>query len=155
MPTNRPLTHSLPSCMSAYSHCPLTTTSIPIKAILATMLIKTKLSFRTTYQYYDQNGQYLSCAYQRMFSLGSFYTWACVMDIYDSQGNTLGLIEGSILTLLPSKFNFYMYQPTMLLVVAYMDKDCMGFTVFDPARTKPNAHHCRSTSAAFLWKESQ
>jgi uncharacterized protein YxjI len=94
-------------------------------------VIKTKLSFRTTYQYYDQNGQYLSCAYQRIFSLGSFYTWACVMDIYDGQGNTLGLIEGSILTLLPSKFSFY-DATNNVVGVAYMDKDCMGFSVFDP-----------------------
>lgn len=94
-------------------------------------IIKSKLVLRTAYQYFDQNGQLGASAYLRLFSLGSLYTWAGVLDIYDSEGNLLGLIEGAILTLLPSKFHLYNAK-NELIGTAYMDRDAMGFTVSDP-----------------------
>src|SRR5262245_47269162 len=70
-------------------------------------LVKSRLALRTSYEYYDQNGELASAAYLRVFSLGSIYTWAGVLDIYANDGSRIGLIEGAIMTLLPSKFSFY------------------------------------------------
>lgn len=94
-------------------------------------IIKTKLSLRTSYEYHYSNGALGSNAYLRIMSLGSMFTWAGVMDIYDENGDRLGLIEGAVVTLLPSKFSFY-DNNNKLVAVAYMDKDCMGFTITDP-----------------------
>lgn len=106
-------------------------------------LIKTKLSLWTNYQYYDQAGQHAAAAYLRIFSLGSLYTWAGVLDVYDSNENRIGLIEGAILTLLPSKFSFYNAN-NELVGMAYMDQDCMGFTLSDPKNeTKTIANYRR------------
>ncbi|MBS0621334.1 MAG: hypothetical protein JSR80_00005 [Verrucomicrobia bacterium] len=104
---------------------------------------KSKLSLRTTYQYYNQHGEYVSCAYKRVFSLGSFYTWAGVMDVYDGKGECLGLIEGAIMTLLPSRFSFY-DAGNRLLATAYMDSDALGFSVLDAKNeAKAIAHYRR------------
>lgn len=91
-------------------------------------IVKTKLSLRTSYEYYDQEGESVSCAYLRIFSLGSLFTWAGVIDVYDAEDERIGLIEGSILTFLPSKFSFYNKENT-LIGIAYMDADCMGFNI--------------------------
>lgn len=94
-------------------------------------IIKNAVSLRTSYQYFDRHGNNLAYANLRFFSLGSLFTWAATMDIYDGQNNDIGLIEGSILTLLPSKFCFY-NEHSQLVGIAYMDADCLGFTVVDP-----------------------
>lgn len=94
-------------------------------------LIKAKLALWTSYQYYDQEGKHAAAAYLRIFSLGSLYTWAGVLDVYDGKGDRVGLIEGAILTFLPSKFSLYDAQ-NCLVGTAYMDHDAMGFTVSDP-----------------------
>ncbi|HEV8051849.1 MAG TPA: hypothetical protein VGP47_05085 [Parachlamydiaceae bacterium] len=93
-------------------------------------LIKTKLALRTNYQYYNHMGQHVSSAYLRLFSLGSLCTWAGVLDVYDDIGNRIGLIEGAVVTLLPSKFSLYGAQ-NELVGTAYMDHDSMGFTISD------------------------
>lgn len=94
-------------------------------------LVKTKLALRTSYEYYTHEGELSSSAYLRIFSLGSLYTWASVLDVYDTVGGRVGLIEGAILTFQPSKFN--LYDPGNQLVgTAYMDHDRMGFTLCDP-----------------------
>lgn len=94
-------------------------------------IVKTRLSLRTSYEFYSPNGLLGSTAYLRIFSLGSLFTWAGVMDVYDAYGDRVGLIEGAILTLLPSKFYFY-DADNSLVGIAYMDHDCMGFTITDP-----------------------
>lgn len=90
-----------------------------------------KFSIRKSYQYYSQQGQLISTAELRLLSLGSMFTWAGALDIYDSNSNQIGTIEGSVLTLLPSKFCFY-DADNSLIATAYMDMDCMGFTIVDP-----------------------
>ena len=93
-------------------------------------IVKTKLSFGTNYIYYDQQGEQLAGAYLRVFSLGALFTWASVMDVYDENERVLGRIEGSLMTFLPSKF--YFYSPYEVVIgVAYMDNERMGFTVVD------------------------
>lgn len=94
-------------------------------------LVKTKLSLRTSYEYYTHEGELSSAAFLRVFSLGSLYTWAGVLDVYDTDGGRVGLIEGAVLTFQPSKF--HLYDPVNQLVgTAYMDHDRMGFTLCDP-----------------------
>lgn len=96
-------------------------------------LVKTKLALRTSYEYYTHEGDLSSTAYLRVFSLGSLYTWAGVLDVYDTDGGRVGLIEGAILTFQPSKFS--LYDPRNQLVgTAYMDHDRMGFTLCDPVK---------------------
>jgi hypothetical protein len=105
-------------------------------------LIKEKLAVRTGYQYYDPEGRLASCAYLRIFSLGSLYTWAGVLDVYESEGKRLGWIEGTLFTLLPSEFSIF-NDKGVLVGRAYMDYDCMGFTISDPINEKKTIAHFR------------
>lgn len=105
-------------------------------------IIKEKLAVWTSYQYYDLAGQMAASAYLRMFSLGSLFTWAGVLDVHDHKGNSIGLIDGAVLTLLPSKFSIYNAK-NVLVGTAYMDHDCLGFTVSDPANEKKTIAHFR------------
>jgi hypothetical protein len=98
---------------------------------VANNVIKQSLRLRTSYEYYDEYGVNLATGYLRVFSLGAFYTWAGVIDVYDHNGECIGLIEGATLTLLPSKF--YIYDGNGdLAALAYMDGNCMSFTITDP-----------------------
>lgn len=95
-------------------------------------IIKNKLSVRTSYQYFDKQGNNLSYANLRVFSLGSLFTWAAKIDLYDGQTHSsIGMIEGSILTFLPSKFSFYNGNGE-LIGIAYMDATARGLTLVDP-----------------------
>ena len=91
---------------------------------------KTSLSVRTYYEYYDADGTLDASAYLRLLSLGQAYTWAGTLDVYDSQGNWAGLIEGALATFCPARFNFY-DADSNLVAIAYMDSNRMGFTVVD------------------------
>lgn len=94
-------------------------------------VVKQSLRLRTAYEYFDEHGSNLANGYLRVLSLGAFYTWAGVMDVYDHNDERIGLIEGAVLTLLPSKF--YIYDNLGdLKAMAYMDANSMGFTITDP-----------------------
>lgn len=93
-------------------------------------VVKHSIRLRTSYEYYDDEGANLANGYLRVMSLGSLFTWAGTMDVYDGNGERIGLIEGAVLTLLPSKFNIYDGNDE-LVAVAYMDSNCMGFTITD------------------------
>lgn len=94
-------------------------------------VVKQSLRLRTGYEYYDAHGVNLANGYLRVLSLGAFYTWAGVMDVYDHNDERIGWIEGAVLTLLPSKFYIYNGNGD-LVALAYMDGNCMGFTLTDP-----------------------
>lgn len=94
-------------------------------------LIKSKVALRNTYEFHDQSGVMVSSAYLRILSLGSLYTWAGVLDIYDFEGNTIGCIQGTMLTTLPAKFSFY-NENNELVATAYMDRASLGFNIVDP-----------------------
>lgn len=105
-------------------------------------LVKEKLAIRTNYQYYDIEGQLTSSAYLRILSLGSLCTWAGILDVYDQDGKCLGLIEGTLLTFLPAEFSIY-NEKKILVGTAYMDYDCLGFTVLDSIHEKKAIAHFR------------
>lgn len=103
-------------------------------------VIKNKVRLTTNYHYYDPQGNHTASAYPRILSLGAFFTWAGEIDLYDANGKWLGLIEGSMMTLLPSKFSFY-NDKSQLIGTGYMDADCLGVTILDPnTETKTLAH---------------
>jgi len=105
-------------------------------------IIKSKLALRTCYEYYDQNGRLAASSYLRALSLGSLYTWAGVLDVYGAEGERIGLIEGAVITMLPSKFNLYDGE-NKLVGTAYMDHDAMGFTISDSVNEMKTLAHLR------------
>ncbi len=98
-------------------------------------IVQSSLSLRKNYAYYDQHGNLQSSAYVRFFSLGTILTSASTIDIYDSEGNAIGLVEGSIFTTSPAKFYFY-DRDNNLTGIAYLDNDRCSFTVYHGTHSK-------------------
>jgi hypothetical protein len=94
-------------------------------------VIKNHINVRTAYDLYDPMGNYQAQGICQVLSLGFFYAWAKDIDIYDAQGERIGLIEGQLLTTTSAKYSFY-NQDDELLADAYLDCKSSGFTVMTP-----------------------
>jgi hypothetical protein len=82
------------------------------------------------YDLSDRDG-WCATGIRRVFSLGSLFKWAAEIDILGVSGESLGFIEGKILT--TAKAKFYIYdRNTNLVGIAYMDLDNKGVTICPP-----------------------
>lgn len=93
-------------------------------------IIKNKISLSTCYEMQSEKG-YEGYARTRIVSLGAFYAWAKDLDLYDEQGNNLGMIDGEMLTTAEAKFSFYDHEGNRT-AIAYLDEDKTGFTLVHP-----------------------
>jgi hypothetical protein len=93
-------------------------------------VVKSRYTLRTHYDYYGTKGDsdLIAKGYLRFFSWGKVFTWASVLDIYSAADRYLGRIDGCLMTLSPSKFNFYDADGNRI-GTAYMDANKLGFTV--------------------------
>lgn len=94
-------------------------------------VISNCFNVRTTYNLYDAKGNFEAQGICRAVSLGSAYDWGKEIDVYDVDGNSIGLIEGSVLTTAKAKFNFY-DASKKLIGSAYQDNNGSGFTILSP-----------------------
>ncbi len=94
-------------------------------------VVKSSLRVRTHYDLYDAKGTHKATAICRVLTLGLIYDWGTEMDVYDTAGQPLGMIDGQVVTGTPAKFSFY--DATGHPVgIGYLDKNCTGFTIVNP-----------------------
>jgi hypothetical protein len=93
-------------------------------------VIKSSISVRTVYDFYDESGDYVAQGICRLLSMGSICSWARTIDIYDAAGNYIGLIDGTAFTTAKASYNFYDGNGTYL-GVAYLNLDCSSFLLTD------------------------
>lgn len=109
-------------------------------------VIKESLRIRTMYDLYDKEGEYEAEAICRALSLGSLYTWAREIDIYDPAGNSIGFIEGKFFTTAQAKFNIYDGEDRLVANV-YLDFVSKSFTLVEPSKNaKPLGQIKRTAS---------
>lgn len=92
---------------------------------------KSMFRVRTNYDLSDKNG-WSATGIVRLFSLGSVYPWAKDVDIYDTRGVQIGMIDGSFVTLESARFDIYEYDEAgnhNLIGVAYASGDFNQFTI--------------------------
>lgn len=94
-------------------------------------VVKSVFHITTHYQAYDRFGMYEGQGICRFFCLGSFYTWGTEIDVYDVNGEKVGMIDGQALSSEPAKFSFYGAMGQRV-AIGYLDQNCMGFTLVDP-----------------------
>lgn len=93
-------------------------------------VLKSVFHLTTHYDAYDCFGLYEGQGICRFFCLGLFYTWGTEIDVYDADGNRIGLIDGQVMTAEPAKFSFY--ADGNCAAIGYLDQNCMGFSLVDP-----------------------
>lgn len=94
-------------------------------------VVKNVFHITTHYDAYDRYGLYEGQGICRLFCLGLFYTWGTEIDIYSSNGEKMGLIDGQMMSSEPAKFSFY-DALGQRVAIAYLDQNCMGFSIVDP-----------------------
>lgn len=94
-------------------------------------VVKSVFHVRTHYDLYDAFGAYQGQGIYRFFCLGLFYAWGTEIDVYDAQGNRVGVIDGQVATTEPAKFSFYNLAGERV-AIAYLDHKCSGFSLLDP-----------------------
>lgn len=98
-------------------------------------VVKSLFHVRTHYDFYDRHGQAEVQGICRFFSLGIIFTWAAEIDIYDNNGQPIGLIDGQVVTSEPAKFSLY-DENGVKVGIAYSDQDFTGFTIYHPENNK-------------------
>ena len=98
-------------------------------------LIKKKYEVRTSYELYDPIGNYEGKGICRALSLGALFAWAKEIDVYDQDGNTLGMIDGQAFTAANAKYSLYDAAGN-LLGIAYLDYGSSSFVIVDPSNGK-------------------
>ena len=92
---------------------------------------KSVFHIRTNYDLYDKKGAFEAVGICRVLTLGLIYSWATEMDLYDSNGQHIGVIDGQLMTSSQAKFSIY--DSTQKRVgIAYLDNTCSAFTIVDP-----------------------
>jgi len=97
------------------------------------------LNVRPHYEVYNAKGQWQATGVARLLTLGAIYSWATEIDVYDTAGKRIGLIDGQLATLAAARFSFYEYDDkdkSTLKAIAYMDKEKGSFSVTDPDNDK-------------------
>ncbi len=79
------------------------------------------------YDYVDGKGNHLSRGITRFFSLGTLFAWAMNIDVYDDNGNTIGLIEGHFWT--KARAKFAIYEKSKVVAHAFLNTDDNKFVM--------------------------
>lgn len=95
-------------------------------------LIKTKFSIHSQYNLYNPQGNYEGQGICRILSLGAICAWAKELDIYDVEGNKIGMIDGQALTSAKAKYSFY-DSTDSLVGIAYLDYGSLSFRIVHPS----------------------
>lgn len=95
---------------------------------------KSAFRLRKNYDLSDKNG-WQATGTVRLLTLGSIYSWASEIDVYDTRGIKIGMIDGQLMTTENAKFSLYEYDDegsATHIGTAYLDRDCDSFTILFP-----------------------
>jgi len=114
---------------------------------------KSSFRIRNCYDLSDKDG-WCATGIKRFLSVGLFFNWASVIDIWGVNDEWLGMIEGNILSTSKAKFSIYDREET-LIGIAYMDLQGLGVTITPPeneAYTLARLERVFVPDAADYWK---
>jgi hypothetical protein len=94
-------------------------------------VVKSSFRVRTHYDLYNVKGHYEWVGICRALTLGAFYDWAREIDIYDHDGNYVGMIDGQMATDSKAKYSIYNGMGTRV-GIAYLDHAGAAFTIVNP-----------------------
>lgn len=92
-------------------------------------VVKSVFHIGAHYDSYDRFGLYEGQGVCRM-PLSLLCSWAAAIDIYNSQGTKIGLIDGQMIATEPAKYGFY-DEKDNLLCVALLGDDRKNVTIID------------------------
>jgi len=110
---------------------------------------KSAFRIRTHYDLSNKNG-WQATGITRLLSMGIAYSWATDIDIYDTRGVKIGMIDGNIATLESAKFNIYSYDEAghaTEVGVALANADFTHFSITTPENYLPIADLARDVTA--------
>lgn len=82
------------------------------------------------YDSYDRFGLYEGRGTCQFFSLGTLYTWATEIDLYDDNGDYVGLIHGEVSSAKSGKFRFFNEKGDEF-AVGHLDENKTTFSLWD------------------------
>lgn len=91
---------------------------------------KSCLRVRTHYDLSNQHG-WQATGICRLLTLGALYTWATEIDVYDTEGTWIGMIDGQVMTTAAARFSLY-NEASELVGIAFLDQGCQGVTIASP-----------------------
>ncbi len=91
-----------------------------------------RLCARTNYELSDKNG-WQATGIKRLLSLGCIYPWATELDIYNTQWQAIGMIDGQVVTTAAARFSIYDEFGT-LVGIAYLDQSLNHYNIVYPDR---------------------
>ena len=97
------------------------------------------LHLTNNYDVYSAKGAWEATGVSRLFCLGAFYSWATEIDIYDTNGTRVGLIDGQAVTTAAARFSIYEYGSdgtAILKAIAFMDDERRSFSLLDAENDK-------------------
>ena len=94
-------------------------------------VVKSVFHIATHYDAYDRFGIYEGEGICRLFCLGLFYTWGTEIDLYNAEGEKVGMIDGQVMSSETAQFSFY-DAFGQRVAIGYLDQNCMGFSLVDP-----------------------
>jgi hypothetical protein len=103
----------------------------PLKETYPGSVKKSAFRIRTNYDLSNKDG-WQATGITRIISLGSVYHWAKDIDIYDTRGVQIGLIDGDLATFESAKFNIYEYDEAgkaTQIGIAYANPDFSRFAI--------------------------
>jgi len=103
----------------------------PLKETYPGSVKKSAFRIRTNYDLSNKDG-WQATGITRILSLGSVYPWAIDIDIYDTRGVQIGMIDGELATLESAKFTIYEYDEAgnaKAIGVAYANPSFNRFSI--------------------------
>jgi len=100
---------------------------------------KSAFRIRTNYDLSDEHG-WQATGITRVISLGVLYPWARDIDVYDTRGVQIGMIDGNMATLESAKFNIYEYDDegnSTQVGIAYASSNFEHFAIV-PSMSDPH-----------------
>jgi hypothetical protein len=128
----------------------------PLRETYPGSIKKSAFRIRTNYDLSNKDG-WQATGITRIISLGSIYPWAKDIDIYDTRGVQIGLIDGELATLESAKFSIYEYDEagkSRLIGAAYADPDFKRFVVFESSDNPHPIAELSRNSMDNTWKVS-
>lgn len=91
---------------------------------------KSIFRIRTNYDLSNSDG-WQATGIKRMLSLGSIYPWATEVDVYDTRGDYLGMIDGQVVSTAAARFSIYDLS-SQLCGIAYLDHSLNSYSIVYP-----------------------
>lgn len=137
-----------------YQFSELYTITSPSKQTYSGMVKKSFFRIRTHYDLSDQHG-WQATGIIRMMSVGTLYPWAVDIDVYDTRGKQIAMIDGSIATFESAKYDLYEYNEAgqaNLIGAAYASGDFTRFVIFSASGNPHSLAELTRNFASQQWE---